>query len=147
MIDLDQAVDQSYREVSDAEAVARRLEAKIQQIPGAKGLLLRRKYEAPVNFKAIQENLTLTSLITQTDAALPNYCGLDASVKRRMDEEKEAQKLYVEALRMPTERLREANERATKVREQQIISGTQPNDREVFLMLARPHPVLGWLFC
>ena len=68
-----------------------------------------------MNFKAIQENLTLASLITQADAALAHYCGLDASVKRRMDEEREAQKLRVEALRMRTERLREANERAAKL--------------------------------
>ena len=52
MIDLDQAIDQSYREASDAEAVARRLEARIEQIPGAQGLLPRRKYGTPVNFKA-----------------------------------------------------------------------------------------------
>ena len=63
MIDLDQAINQSYREASDAEAVARRLEARIEQIPGAQGLLPRRKYGTPVNFKAIQENLTLASLI------------------------------------------------------------------------------------
>ena len=126
MIDLDQAIDQSYREASDAEAVARRLEARIEQIPGAQGLLPRRRYGTPVNFKAIQENLTLASLITQADAALANYCGLDASVKRRMDEEREAQKLRVEALRMRTECLREANERAAKTREQQLVSGINP---------------------
>ena len=63
MIDLDQAIDQSYREASETEAFARRLEARIEQIPGAKGLLPSRKYGTPVNFKAIQENLTLASLI------------------------------------------------------------------------------------
>ena len=36
MIDLDQAIDQSYREASETEASARRLEARIEQIPGAK---------------------------------------------------------------------------------------------------------------
>ena len=97
MIDLDQAIDQSYREASDAEAYARRLEARIEQIPGAKGLLPSRKYGTPINFKAIQENLTLASLITQADAALANYCGLDASVKHRIDEQREAQKMRAEA--------------------------------------------------
>ena len=59
MMDLDHAIDQSYREASDAEASARRLEARIEQIPGAKGLLLSRKYGTPVNLKAFQENLTI----------------------------------------------------------------------------------------
>ena len=126
MIDLDQAIDQSYREASDAEAVARRLEARIEQIPGAQGLLPRRRYGTPVNFKAIQENLTLASLISRSDAALAHYCGLDASVKHRIDEQKEARALAAKALQMRTERLREANERAAKTREQQFISGINP---------------------
>ena len=92
-MDLDQAIDQSYRDASEAENVARRLEARIEQIPGAKGLLPSRKYGTPVNFKAIQENLTLASLISRSDAALAHYCGLDASVKHRIDEQREAQKM------------------------------------------------------
>ena len=126
MMDLDQAIDQSYREASDAEASARRLEARIEQIPGAKGLLPSRKYGTPVNFKAIQENLTLASLISRSDAALAHYCGLDASVKHRIDEQKEARAMAAKALQMRTERLREANERAAKTREQQLISGINP---------------------
>ena len=126
MIDLDQAIDQSYREASDAEASARRLEARIEQIPGAKGLLPSRKYGTPVNFKAIQENLTLATLISRSDAALAHYCGLDASVKHRIDEQKEARAMAAQALQMRTERLREANERAARLREQHFISGTNP---------------------
>ena len=125
-MDLDQAIDQSYREASDAEASARRLEARIEQIPGAKGLLPSRKYGTPVNFKAIQENLTLASLISRSDAALAHYCGLDASVKHRIDEQKEARAMAAKALQMRTERLRETNERAAKTREQQFISGINP---------------------
>ena len=105
MMDLDQAIDQSYREASDAEASARRLEARIEQILGAKGLFLSRKYGNPVNFKAIQENLTLAMLISRSDAALAHCCGLDASVKHRIDEQREAQKMRAEALRMETEKL------------------------------------------
>ena len=125
-MDLDQAIDQSYREASDAEASARHLEARIEQIPGAKGLLPSRKYGTPVNFKAIQENLTLASLISRSDAALAHYCGLDASVKHRIDEQKEARAMAAQAMQMRTERLREANERAAKTREQQFISGINP---------------------
>ena len=116
-MDLDQAIDQSYREASDAEASARRLEARIEQIPGAKGLLPSRKYGTPVNFKAIQENLTLASLISRSDAALAHYCGLDASVKHRIDEQREAQKMQAEALQMQTEKLAARNQQARQVRE------------------------------
>ena len=117
MMDLDQAIDQSYREAFEAEASARRLEARIEQIPGAKGLLPSRKYGTPVNFKAIQENLTLASLISRSDAALAHYCGLDASVKHRIDEQREAQKMQAEALRMQTEKLAARNQQAWQDRE------------------------------
>ena len=116
-MDLDQAIDQSYRDASEAENVARRLETRIEQIPGAKGLLPRRKYGTPVNFKAIQENLTLASLILRSDAALAHYCGLDASVKHRIDEQREAQKMRAEALRMETEKLAARNQQARQDRE------------------------------
>jgi hypothetical protein len=43
-----------------------------------------------------------------------------------MDEEKEARALAAQALQMRTERLRENNERAAKVRQQQFISGINP---------------------
>ena len=117
-MDLDQAIDQSYRDASEAENVARRLEARIEQIPGAKGLLPSRKYGTPVNFKAIQENLTLATLISRSDAALAHYCGLDASVKHRIDEQREAQKMRAEALRMQTEQLAARNAAARQQREQ-----------------------------
>ena len=70
MMDLDQAIDQSYREASDAEASARRLEARIEQIPGAKGLLPSRKYGTPVDFKTIYKNLTSAMLITWPNTVL-----------------------------------------------------------------------------
>ena len=117
MMDLDQAIDQSYRDASEAENVARRLEARIEQIQGAKGLLPSRKYGKPVNFKAIQENLTLATLISRSDAALAHYCGLDASVKHRIDEQREAQKMRAEALRMETEKLAARNQQARQDRE------------------------------
>jgi len=117
MIDLDQVIDQSYREASDVEASSRRLEARIEQIPGTKGLLPSRKYGTPVNFKAIQGNLTLASLISRSDAALAHYCGLDASVKHRIDEQREAQKMRAEALRMQTEQLAARNQQERQERE------------------------------
>ena len=69
-MDLDQAVDQSCREASDAEASARSLEARIEQIPGEKGLLPKRKYGTLVNLKAIQQNLTFALLISWPNTVL-----------------------------------------------------------------------------
>ena len=79
-----------------------------------------------MNFKAIPENLILATLISRSDAALAHYCGLDASVKHRIDKEKGARAMAAKALQKRTERLREANERAAKTREQQFISGINP---------------------
>ena len=62
----------------------------------------------------------------QDSAELSHYLGLDPSVKRRIDEEREAKAMAAQALQMRTERLREANERAAKTREQQFISGINP---------------------
>ena len=62
----------------------------------------------------------------QDSAELSHYLGLDPSVKRRIDEEREAKAMAAQALQMRTERLREVNERAAKTREQQLISGINP---------------------
>ena len=62
----------------------------------------------------------------QASAELSHYLGLDPSVKRRIDEEREARAMAAQALQMRTERLRETNERAAKTREQQFISGINP---------------------
>ena len=74
----------------------------------------------------IRSNLTLTSLIAQDSAELAHYCGIDPAIRHRIDEEKEARALAAQSLAMRTERLRDSNERAAKVREQQLISGINP---------------------
>ena len=74
----------------------------------------------------IRSNLTLTSLIAQDCAELAHFCGIDPGIRHRIDEEKEARAMAEQALQMRTERLRESNERAAKVREQQLISGINP---------------------
>ena len=74
----------------------------------------------------IRSNLKLTSLIAQDSAELAHYCGIDPGIRHRIDEEKEARALAAQSLAMCTERLRESNERAAKVREQQLISGINP---------------------
>ena len=124
--EVDQAIEVAFKEASAVETFARRLEERISQIEGARQLLPSRKYGQPVDTKAIRSNLSLSSLIMQDSAELSHYLGLDPSVKRRIDEEREARAMAAQALQMRTERLREANERAAKVREKQFISGINP---------------------
>ena len=124
--EVDWAIEVAFKEASAVETFARRLEERISQIEGARQLLPPRKYGQPVDTKAIRANLSLSSLIMQDSAELSHYLGLDPSVKRRIDEEREAKAMAAQALQMRTERLREANERAAKTREQQLISGINP---------------------
>ena len=124
--EVDQAIEVAFKEASAVETFARRLEERISQIEGARQLLPPRKYGQPIDSKAIRANLSLSTLIMQDSAELSHYSGLDPSVKRRIDEEREARAMAAQALQMRTERLREANEGAAKVREQRFISGINP---------------------
>ncbi len=123
---IDDQIKASYQSASQVETQARQLEARIGQIEGAKQLLPSRVYGQPVDLKKIRSNLILTSLIAQDFAELAHFLGIDPSIRHRMDEEKEARAMAAKALQMRTERLREANERAAKTREQQLISGINP---------------------
>ena len=67
---LDQAIYQSYREASDAEPSAWRLEVRIEKIPGVKGLPPSRKYGNHVNCKAIQKILTSAIQISRSSTVL-----------------------------------------------------------------------------
>ena len=106
--------------------MARQLEARISKIDVAKRHLSQRNYGQPVDLGKIRSNLTLTSLIAQESAELAHYCGIDPSIRHRIDEQHEARAMAAQALQMRTERLRETNERAARLREQQLISGTNP---------------------
>ena len=123
---IDDQVKASYQSASQVETQARQLEARIAKIDGTKHLLPARRYGQPVDMAKIRSNLTLTSLIAQDSAELAHFCGIDPGIRHRMDEEKEARAHAAQELQMRTERLREANERAAKVREQQFISGINP---------------------
>ena len=116
----------SYPSALQSETMARQLEARIAKIDGAKRHLPSRRYGQLVDLAKIRSNLTLTSLIAQDSAELAHYCGIDPSIRHRIDEEKEARAIAVQALQMRTQRLRESNERAAKAREQQLISGINP---------------------
>ena len=115
--EVDQAIVVAFKEASAVETFARRLEERISQIEGARRLLPPRKYGQPVDTKAIRANLSLSTLIMRDSAELSHYLGLDPSIKRRMDEEREAQKLRAESLRMQTEALKARNQQARQDRE------------------------------
>ena len=123
---IDEAIAASYQNAAQVETLARQLESRISRINGAKRHLPQRNYGQPVDLGKIRSNLTLTALIAQDSAELAHYCGIDPGIRHRIDEEKEARALAAQSLAMRTERLREANERAAKVREQQFISGINP---------------------
>ena len=123
---IDDQIKVSYQSASQVETQARQLEARIAKIDGTKNLLPARRYGQPVDMAKIRSNLTLTSLIAQGSAELAHFCGIDPGIRHRIDEEKEARALAAQSLAMRTERLRDSNERAAKVREQQLISGINP---------------------
>ena len=115
--EVDQAIEVAFKEASAVETFARRLEERISQIEGARRLLPPRKYGQPIDTKAIRANLSLSTLIMRDSAELSHYLGLDPSIKRRMDEEREVQKLRAESLRMQTEALKARNQQARQDRE------------------------------
>ena len=123
---IDDQIKASYQSASQVETQACQLEARIAKIDGTKHLLPARRYGQPVDMAKIRSNLTLTSLIAQDSAELAHFCGIDPAIRHRIDEEKEARARAAQSLAMRTERLRESNERAAKVREQQLISGINP---------------------
>ena len=115
--EVDQTIEVAFKEASAVETFARRLEERISRIEGARALLPPSKYGQPIDTKAIRSNLSLSTLIMRESAELSHYLGLDPSIKRRMDEEREAQKMRAEALRMETEKLAARNQQARQDRE------------------------------
>ena len=99
------------------ETLARQLEARISKIDGSKRYLPHRNYGQPVDLRKIRSNLTLTSLIAQDSAELAHFCGIDPSIRHRIDEEREAKAMAAQSLQMQTEALRATNEAAAAERQ------------------------------
>ena len=95
---IDDQIKASYQSASQVETQARQLEARISQIDGAKRPLPARRYGQPVDLEKIRSNLTLTSLIAQDSEEPAHYCGIDPSIRHRIDEQREARAMacYVE---------------------------------------------------
>ena len=114
---IDDQINASYQSASQVETHARQLEARIAQIPGAQRHMPARQYGQPVDMAKIRSNLTLTSLIAQDSAELAHYCGIDPSIRHRIDEEREARVLAAQSLQMQTEALRAKNQAAAQERQ------------------------------
>ena len=65
----------------------------------------------------IRGNLTLTSLIAQDSAELAHYCGIDPSIRHRIDEQREANAMAAQSLQMGTDALRAKNVAARQERQ------------------------------
>ena len=114
---IDEAITASYQNASQVETMARQLEARISKIDGSKRHLPHRNYGQPVDLGKIRSNLTLTALIAQDSAELAHYCGIDPSIRHRIDEQKEARAMSAQALQMRTEALRAKNQAAQQERQ------------------------------
>ena len=114
---IDEAINASYQSASQVESLARQLEARISKIDGAKRHLPHRNYGQPVDLGKIRANLALTNLIAQESAELGHYCGIDTSIRHRIDEEREAKAMAAQSLQMQTEALRAKNEAAAQERQ------------------------------
>ena len=79
-----------------------------------------------VDLNKIRSNLILSSLIAQDSAELSHYCGIDPSLRHRMDEEREAQAIRAQALRMQTEALLQQNAQAQANRDRAFHAGVDP---------------------
>lgn len=115
---IDEAITASYQSASQVETMARQLEARISKIDGAKRHLPHRNYGQPVDLGKIRSNLTLTSLIAQDSAELAHYCGIDPSIRHRIEEQREAKAMAAQALQMQTDALRAKNQAAAQERQQ-----------------------------
>ena len=129
---IDDQIKASYQSASQVETQARQLEARIAQIDGAKRHLPSRRYGQPVDMAKIRSNLTLTSLIAQESAELAHYCGIDPSIRHRIDEQREARAMAAQSLARRTEHLHDSNERAVRVHQQQFISSINPMTGKCF---------------
>ena len=126
MTDIQTKFKEAQASITSVETEARAIESELNAIPGVKGRLPNRQYGTAVNTAALAQNITVTALINRHRPDIAAYLGLQDGVNIRREEEREARAIAAKALQMRTERLREANERAAKTREQQFISGINP---------------------
>ena len=118
MTDIQTKFKEAQASITSVETEARAIESELNAIPGVKGRLPNRQYGTALNTAALAQNITVTALIDRHRPDIAAYLGLQDGVNVRREEEREAQKLRAEALRMQTEQLAARNAAARQQREQ-----------------------------
>ena len=118
MTDIQTKFKEAQASITSVETEARAIESELNTIPGVKGRLPNRQYGTAVNTAALAQNMTVKALINRHRPEIAAYLGLQDGVNVRREEDREAQKLRAEALRMQTEQLAARNAAARQQREQ-----------------------------
>ena len=117
MTDIQSKFKEAQASITSVETEARAIESELNAIPGVKGRLPNRQYGTAVNTAALAQNMTVKALINRHRPDIAAYLGLQDGSDVRQEEEREAQKLRAEALKMQTERLAAQNQQARQDRE------------------------------
>ena len=117
MTDIQTRFKEAQASITSVETEARAIESELNAIPGVKGRLPNRQYGTAVNTAALAQNMTVKALINRHRPDIAAYLGLQDGSDVRQEEEREAQKLRAEALKMQTERLAAQNQQARQDRE------------------------------
>ena len=117
MTDIQSKFKEAQASITSIETEARAIESELNAIPGVKGRLPNRQYGTAVNTAVLAQNMTVKALINRHRPDIAAYLGLQDGSDVRQEEEREAQKLRAEALKMQTERLAAQNQQARQDRE------------------------------
>ena len=117
MTDIQSKFKEAQASITSVETEARAIESELNAIPGVKGRLPNRQYGTAVNTAVLAQNMTVKALINRHRPDIAAYLGLQDGFDVRQQEEREAQKLRAEALKMQTERLAAQNQQARQDRE------------------------------
>ena len=117
MTDIQSKFKEAQASITSVETEARAIESELNAIPGVKGRLPNRQYGTAVNTAVLAQNMTVKALINRHRPDIAAYLGLQDGSDVRQEEEREAQKLRAEALKMQTERLAAQNQQARQDRE------------------------------
>ena len=117
MTDIQSKFKEAQASITSVETEARAIESELNAIPGVKGRLPNRQYGTAVNTAVLAQNMTVKALINRHRPDIAAYLGLQDGSDVRQQEEREAQKLRAEALKMQTERLAAQNQQARQDRE------------------------------
>ena len=117
MTDIQSKFKEAQASITSVETEARAIESELNAIPGVKGRLPNRQYGTAVNTAVLAQNMTVKALINRHQPDIAAYLGLQDGSDVRQQEEREAQKLRDEALKMQTERLAAQNQQARQDRE------------------------------